>query len=85
MLVVVRLHTIMMTFSEFVAMKEGLVLPDRPTATGMSRINPFPTTDAHRKRIRSSPVKKAKPFAATVTHVSHVVSQRISPKLNTTR
>jgi hypothetical protein len=46
----------MMTFSEFVAMKEGLLAPDRPPAKGLSRINPFPTTNAHRKRITSNSI-----------------------------
>jgi hypothetical protein len=44
-----------MSFKAFVAMKEGLLLPDRPPAMGLSRINPFPTTNAHRKRMKPCP------------------------------
>jgi hypothetical protein len=45
----------MMSFKEFVAMKVGLLLPARPPAKGLSRINPFPTTNAHRKRMKPCP------------------------------
>lgn len=48
----------MRNFSDYVAMREGLWLPDRRT-TGVSRINPFPTTQAFRRR---SAVKKFNPL-----------------------
>ncbi len=41
-----------MTFTEYVAIREGL-LSIKPPTGGMSRVNPFPTTAAHLKRIRT--------------------------------
>src|SRR5262245_2340342 len=55
------------TFREFVAMQEGLLAPDRPPAKGLSRINPFPTTNAHRRRL------KPNSFPPTVRPVAEVV------------
>ncbi len=34
---------------------EGMLLPDKPAVPGMSRINPFPTTQARMKRIIRRP------------------------------
>jgi len=42
---------------EYVAMREGLLAPDRPPAKGLSRINPFPTTNAHRCRLLMTPIR----------------------------
>jgi hypothetical protein len=39
------------TFTQYVAMQEGLLAPDCAPAKGLSRLNPFPTTNAHRRRI----------------------------------
>ena len=44
-----------MPFSEFVAIREGLNLPNRPPSKGLSRINPFPTTNIHRRRMQPLP------------------------------
>ena len=65
----------MMTFREFVAMMEGLLAPDRPPATGLPRINAFPTTNAHRRRI------KPDSFPPTVRPVAEVVPPHLIPKL----
>jgi hypothetical protein len=46
-----------MTFGQFVALREGFLLPDRPPRVGLSRINPFPTTNAQRKRLQPRLVK----------------------------
>ncbi len=75
------LHTGMkdMTFKDWLAQQdEGLLLPDRPPRKGMPRINPFPTTDARRVRLRPSPVKKFKP---TVQKVKEIVPNKLIPKL----
>jgi hypothetical protein len=32
------------TFTEYVGLREGLMLPDKPPAPGMPRLNPFPAT-----------------------------------------
>ena len=45
------------TFSEYVQMREGLLLPDRPVTPGGSRINPFPATQARLKQMKPKPVK----------------------------
>jgi hypothetical protein len=71
-----HLHTYyMMTFSEFIAIREGLNLPDRPPAKGLSRINPFPTTNAHRRRMNP------KPLRPTVRGVAEIVPPSMIPKL----
>jgi hypothetical protein len=64
-----------MTFRDFIAMREGLLAPDRPPAKGLSRINPFPTTNAHRRRIRLNS------FPPTVRPVAEVVPPPLIPKL----
>ena len=71
----------MMSFKEFLAVQEGLLLPDRPPAKGMSRINPFPTSHAHRRRWHAKPVKQPNPFAPTVRRVAEIVPQNLIPKL----
>lgn len=71
------------TFSEWLAMRnEGLLLPDRPPLKGMTRINPFPCTDAQRKRFHPKPFKKPKPFAPTIRKVIEVVPQKLIPKID---
>lgn len=60
-------------------MREGL-LPDRPPAKGLSRINPIPTTDAHRRHLKPKPVKAPNPFKPTVRPVTQVVPQNLIPK-----
>lgn len=69
------------SFKQYVQMREGLNLPDRPPDKGLTRINPFPTTNAHRRRIAPKPVRKPNPFAPTVRAVAEVVPQRLIPKL----
>ncbi len=73
------------TFKQYVEMREGLLLPDRPPATGLSRINPFPTTDAHRRRLKPKPVKAPNPFKPTVRPVTQVVPPALIPKLGRPR
>jgi hypothetical protein len=55
-------------------MQEGLWLADRNAIPGMSKINPFPATQAQLKKLRPKPVKPPKqvtppmppkPFTAT--------------------
>lgn len=70
-----------MSFKEFLAVQEGLLLPDRPPVKGLSRINPFPTSQAHRQRWHAKPVKPSKPFAPTIRRVAEVVPQKLIPKL----
>lgn len=69
------------TFSEWLARRdEGFLLPDRPPRKGMTRINSFPTTDRHRRRLHVKPAKKPKPFAPTVRAVKEIVPQEMIPK-----
>lgn len=56
-------------FSDFLAATEGTLLPDRRPVKGLARINPFPTTNAHRVRIRVRVGRKANPFPPTVRAV----------------
>jgi hypothetical protein len=60
-----------MTFREFVALREGLNLPDRPPAEGLPRINPSPATNAHRRRI------KGDPSPPTARKVAEIVPQKL--------
>jgi hypothetical protein len=69
------------TFSEYVALREGLLSPTRPPLKGLARINTLFTTDAHRKRIHKKPKKRPNPFKPTVRHVTEIVPQNIVPKL----
>jgi hypothetical protein len=73
------------TFSEYVAMREGVLSPTRPPLKGMPRINTLPTTDAHRKRLHPKPVKVVNMLKPTVRHVAEIVPQNIIPKLKPTR
>ena len=55
----------MMTFKEFVAIREGL-MSLKPPVGGLSRINPFPTTAAHIKRIRALATPTIRPVPLVV-------------------
>jgi hypothetical protein len=70
------------TFLEWLTRRdEGRLLPTRPPLKGMIRINAFPTTDTHRKRLHPKPVKKPKPFAPTVHKVTEIVPQMFVAKI----
>lgn len=58
----------MMTFTEFVAIREGL-LSIKPPAGGLSRVNPFPTTSAHIKRIRTLAKPTVRPVPVVVPKI----------------
>lgn len=45
------------TFAEYIAMREGLLLPDHPVTPGGLRINPFPATQ---RELAGMTVKKPK-------------------------
>ncbi|MBA4067785.1 MAG: hypothetical protein C0501_29625 [Isosphaera sp.] len=71
-----------LTFEQYVRVREGLLAPDRPPAPGLSRTNPFPTTNAHRRRLRARVVSPPDPFGPTVRPVPEVVPQKIIPRPN---
>jgi hypothetical protein len=57
-----------LSFREYVAASEGLLLPDKPVRAGMARINAFPATQAKRKRLfpaRPGAVDAGSPLAPT--------------------
>jgi hypothetical protein len=66
------------TFSEYVAMREGVLSPTRPPLKGMTRLNALPTTEAHRKRLHTpkplkvphpiKPVARIKPTCEPTAH-----------------
>jgi hypothetical protein len=68
-------------FKQYVEMREGFLLPDRSPAKGLSRINPFPTTGGHRRRLKPDPVQPPQPFKPTVRAAAEVVPQKLIPKL----
>ncbi len=49
----------MKTYREFVALKDGVMLPARPTAVAPSIINPFPAMSPHKVRAVLNPFKAA--------------------------
>lgn len=53
-----RRRYLMLTFREYVALREGLLLPDRPPSPGLPRINTTPFTN--RRRTRSATARMAK-------------------------
>lgn len=69
------------TFKQYVEMREGVLLPDRPPAKGLSRINSFPTTNARRRRIIPKQARPMNLFPPTVRPVAEVVPQKLIPKL----
>lgn len=76
----------MMTFTEYMMMRqaevqEGLWLADKNAVPGMSKINPFPGTDAQRKALHVKPFKKPKPFAPTIRKVKEIVPNRFVAKI----
>jgi hypothetical protein len=68
------------TFSEYIAMREGVLSPSRPPLKGMTRLNALRTTDAHRKRLHRKPVKLPNPFEPTVRQVTETLPQNLIPR-----
>ena len=62
-------------------MREGLLFPDQRPAKGMSRINPFPTTDAQRKRPPPEEGEPPQLFKPTVRAVKEIVPNKMIPPL----
>lgn len=69
------------TFTEFVAAREGQLMPDRPPASGMIRLNALPATDARRSRLQAKPVRPLAPLKPSLAPVAQVVPQRLVPKV----
>ncbi len=51
----------MMTFTDYMAMREGLWLADKNAVLGMSRVNPYPPAGSGRHPASPTPVKPPKP------------------------
>jgi hypothetical protein len=60
------LHIRMMTFKQFFDMAEGLWLADKNAVPDLSKINPFPATQAKLKRMRPKPIKPRKLFTTPI-------------------
>jgi hypothetical protein len=70
------------TFSEYVAMREGMLSPTRPPLEELPRLNTLPTTDVHRKCLHlPNPAKAVTMLKPTVRHVIEIVPQNFIPKL----
>jgi hypothetical protein len=63
------------------AASEGLMMPDKAAVVGMSRVNPLPTTNIHRKRLHAETVKPPKSFAPMVQKVAEIVPNKPISKL----
>lgn len=72
------------TFAEYVAAREGVLLPNRQPLKGLSRINPLPVTHAQRKRLHAKPVRVVNTLKPTVRPVAEIVPQKFIPKLKPT-
>jgi hypothetical protein len=46
-----------LSFKEYVVAREGLLLPSRPAAPGLSRINTTPLGNARRARLVANPFR----------------------------
>lgn len=71
----------MMSFKEFLAVREGAFLPDRPAASGLSKINTTPLTNGQRSKLAPKmfkPPPLVPPFKSTVPQV---VPNSMIPKL----
>ncbi|MBY0513310.1 MAG: hypothetical protein K2P78_05295 [Gemmataceae bacterium] len=67
------------TFSEYVALREGLMTPDRPPAKGMSRVNALPITNDQRRRLRVNPARPPAPGGYVHAVVPWNMVARIEP------
>lgn len=67
----------MMTFSDYVSIKEGVNLPDRPPVKRLPKTNAVPNTNAHRRNLMPTKVTPIKP---TVLHVAQVVPVNVLTK-----
>jgi hypothetical protein len=67
------LNNRMMTFVEYVRMREGLWLADKNAVPGMSNVNPLAPGRAKPKRTMPTPFKAANVFKSSATRVKHPV------------
>ncbi len=77
----------MMSFKEFLAVQEGVLLPTRLPASGLSKINATPLTNGQRKKLIPKAIKvpsPVQPFKPTVSPVSQVVPQNMVKKFKFT-
>jgi hypothetical protein len=68
----------LISFREYVAAREALLLPDKPVRAGLTRINPFPATQ--RKLERLFPVTPAPANAGSPVTPLSPASPRREPK-----
>jgi hypothetical protein len=72
-------------------LREGVLTATRPLLKGMTRLNPLPTTDTHRKRLHTprpvkvpNPFKPVAPIKPTVRPVTEIVPPGVLSKLKPT-
>lgn len=70
----------LLTFSEWLALRtEGLWMPDKNAVPGMSKINPFPATQARLKGMTPKKPKAPQPFKPTVAPVGAIPQPSFGP------
>lgn len=74
----------LMRFAEFVALRDGVLLPSRPPLKGVPRLNPFPVTQAKRKQMQPKPVRVVNTLKPTVRPVTEIVPPKFVAKLKPT-
>lgn len=69
----------LLTFREYMELQEGVLLPNRPPATGLPRLNTTPAPNAH--RLRTRPVAPPQPVRRTAQPVTQVVPPNLVAKV----
>ena len=62
------------------ALREGVLMPDRPTVKGMPRLNTTAVVDARRAKLRTSRCPPPKPLQPTIGPVAQIVPQEVLAK-----
>lgn len=72
------------SFREFVQFKEGLLLPDRPPARGLPRLNATPFTNDQRRKRTPKVIRPSKRLPSTIRKVADIVTLKPIPRLTFT-
>jgi hypothetical protein len=68
-----------LTFTEYVGLREGLLLPDKPPAPGLPRLNPFPATWARLRHTLGRPPARPAPKAGAAIDYRAAVRHGLLP------
>jgi hypothetical protein len=57
------------TFQDYLAMREGLLLPDKPVLPSGSKINPFPAPASRLRQLLKRPARSFRQFVNSVENL----------------